>query len=269
MARVACFSPFHFHRIFRSLIGETLNDFVKRLRLERALRTMAHGAEQSLTEIALGCGFSSSSDFSRSFKQRFGVPPSVFDIETHRRDRRGELERSAGPHLLKGLPPGKNPDGFEVELVEIPSRCVAYIRVLDPYRPDVVPHAYERLLAWAEQRGLADGQWLGYMWEDPEIVALADCRYDVGLVVPEFKPSGEIGRMDFPPMTVAQVEIKGTIDLEMRCLDWLFKTWLPASRFVPDEQPCFEAWIGRPFAYGMEHFELDAHLPVVRPRLST
>ena len=268
VARVACFSPFHFHRIFRSLIGETLSDFVKRVRLERALHLMAHGAERSLTEIALACGFSSSSDFSRSFKQRFGVPPSVFDIETHRRDRREELKWNSGDpavaHLLERLPPGENPDGFEVELVSIPARCVAYIRVLDPFRPDVVPAACERLIAWAEQRGLADGQWLGYMWEDPEIVALPDCRYDVGLVVPEFKPSGEIGRMDFAPMTVAQVEIKGAIDLEQRCLDWFFKTWLPASRFVPDEQPCFEAWIGRPFAHGMEYFELYAQLPVVR-----
>jgi AraC family transcriptional regulator len=38
VARVACFSPFHFHRIFRSLIGESLNEFVKRVRLERATR---------------------------------------------------------------------------------------------------------------------------------------------------------------------------------------------------------------------------------------
>jgi AraC family transcriptional regulator len=267
VAKVAHFSQFHFHRVFRSLIGETLNDFVKRLRLERALHLMAHGSKRSLTEIALDSGFSSSSDFSRSFKQRFGVPPSVFDIEVHRRDRREELKLSsddpAAAHLLDRLPPGENPDGFAVKLVEIPVRCVAYIRVLDPFRPDVVPQACERLVAWAEERDLADGQWLGYMWEDPEIVALPDCRYDVGLVVPEFKPEGEIGRMDFPTMTVAQVEIKGGIDLEQRCLDWFFKTWLPASRYVPDEQPCFEAWIGRPLGHGMEYCELHAQLPVV------
>ena len=65
-------------------------------------------------------------------------------------------------------------------------------------------------------------------------------------------------------MTVAQVEIRGGVDLEQRCLDWFFKTWLPASRYVPDEQPCFEAWIGRPLAHGMEYCELHAQLPVVR-----
>lgn len=268
VALVAGLSPFHFHRIFRALMGETLNEFVRRVRLERAIYLMSHAKARSLTAIALESGFSSSSDFSRSFKQRYGVPPSVFDLETFRRDRREELKWMADDpsvaHQLERLPPGENPDGFEVRLVDLPARCVAYIRVLEPFRPDVVPAAAARLVSWAEQRGLADGQWLGYMWEDPEIVALSDCRYDVGLVVPDVEPEGEIGRMEFPPMTVAQVELAGGIDLEQRCLDWLFGTWLPRSRYVPAEQPAFEAWIGRPFAHGMEHFELCAQLPVTR-----
>lgn len=42
VARIACFSPYHFHRIFRALVGETLHAFVKRLRLERAVYRMSH-----------------------------------------------------------------------------------------------------------------------------------------------------------------------------------------------------------------------------------
>ena len=92
VAHAACFSPFHFHRVFRALLGETLNQFVKRQRLERALFLMSHAPNRSLTVIALECGFSSSSDFSRCFKQRYGVPPSVFDLKTFRDSRRGEFE---------------------------------------------------------------------------------------------------------------------------------------------------------------------------------
>ena len=61
-----------------------------------------------------------------------------------------------------------------------PARRVAYIRVHRPYEGDHVAQAVARLLAWADARGLADGQWLGYQWDDPEIVALEKCRYDVG-----------------------------------------------------------------------------------------
>ena len=100
------------------------------------------------------------------------------------------------------------------------------------------------------------------MWEEPEIVALKDCRYDVALVVDDVEPAGEIGRFEFPPMRVAEVRLSGGIELEARAIDWLYKTWLPRSGFVPDDQPAFEAWIGRPFAHGSTHFELACQLPV-------
>lgn len=266
VARTAAFSPFHFHRVFKALTGETLQAFVKRLRLERALGMLSHGPERSLTEIALACGFSSSSDFSRSFKQRYGVPPSAFDIEVFRAERRQEWQDAiadpAHRHLLDRLPPGENPDGFEVRMRELRARRVAYIRVADSFRPGAVTGAAERLVAWAEARGLADGQWLGYMWDDPEIVTHELCRYDVGVEAPDAEPDGEVGCFEFPPMQVAEVEVRGPIDLEMRALDWLFRTWLPSSGHVPAEQPCFEAWMGRPFAHGLEHFELCVQLPV-------
>ena len=266
VSEAACFSPFHFHRVFKALLGETLNQFVKRQRLERALYLMSHAPKRSLTDVALGCGFSSSSDFSRSFKQHYGLAPSVFDVETFRNARREEFERvmssQDGSPRFTTLPAGQNPDGFKVKLRDLPARTVAYIRVLDPYREGVAQAACERLLAWATGRGLADGQWLGYMWDEPEIVALADCRYDVALVVDRVEPAGEIGRFEFPPMRVAEVVLRGDIALEARAVDWLYKTWLPRSGYVPDDQPAFEAWIGRPFAHGREYFEIACQLPV-------
>ncbi len=274
LARVAGFSPFHFHRVFAALMGEPLGQFVKRVRLDRALQLMSHaetrGDRPALTEIALDCGFASSSDFSRAFRQRHGVPPSVFDVATWRRAHRDELASLADAehrHLLQRLPPRANPDGFVAELRDLPARTVAYIRVLDPYRGDGVLEAARRLVAWAEERGLADGQWLGYQWENPEIVALEHCRYDIAVEVPRghpFEPDGELGRFEFPPMRLAQVAVRGGVDLELRALDWLFTTWLPASGYVPDDQPAFEAFLGRPFAHGTEHFELYAQLPVRR-----
>lgn len=77
VSRAAHLSPFHFHRVFQVLVGETLADFVKRLRPEKALGMMSLAKPPSLTCIALRSGFSSSSDFTRSFSQRFGVPPHI------------------------------------------------------------------------------------------------------------------------------------------------------------------------------------------------
>ena len=142
VSRAALLSPFHFHRVFQSLVGVTLADFVKRLRLEKALFLMAHSRKSSLTEIALACGFASSSDFSRCFKQRFGVPPSAFDLNQWRDANRAELVATL-PESVKrlhidGLPARQNPDGFKVRIRDLPARTVAYIRVRNPYRGNAV-----------------------------------------------------------------------------------------------------------------------------------
>jgi len=265
LARVAMLSPHHFHRVFQALVGETPADFVKRLRLEKALGKMALARPPSLTRIALSCGFSSSADFSRSFKQRFGIPPSAFDIKTWRAAHVEAIEASVktSPFVSK-LPPRSNPDAFQVRIRELPARTVAYIRVARPYEGDGVVKAVRRLEAWAERHRLADNQWLGYQWEDPKVTALGDCAYYIAVVAERFEPRGEIGRYRFPPMQVAQIEIKGGIDLELRALQWYYGSWLPRSRYVPDDQPGFEAFMGRPFAHGMEYFELYAQMPVRR-----
>ena len=73
LAAVACFSPFHFHRLFRAWMGETLQAFVHRLRLERAAQLLVFNRVRSISDIALECGFSSSSAFARAFKTGFGI----------------------------------------------------------------------------------------------------------------------------------------------------------------------------------------------------
>src|SRR5271169_6006965 len=74
LAKVACFSEFHFHRIFGTISGETLNNFTNRLRLEKAARLLRY-ADQNLTDIAVECGFSSSATFSRAFRTGYDTSP--------------------------------------------------------------------------------------------------------------------------------------------------------------------------------------------------
>ena len=267
VADAACFSPFHFHRVFRMLMGETLGVFIKRVRLERAVYLLSHQPGATLTEIALACGFSSSSDFSRSFRAHYGVAPRRFDLEGVRRSG-AEALRAKLPPADSGEAGGASApieatDQFVAVVRPQPARRVAYIRVYRPYQADNATQAIARLLAWAEERGLADGQWLGYQWDDPEIVPLEKCRYDVGLEVPAATmPDDTVSTTTFDACLVAEVEINGTIDVELRALQWLFGAWLPQSGYVPAHQPAFEAWNGRPFAHGTEFFSLRAQLPV-------
>jgi len=269
ISRAARLSPFHFHRVFQTLVGVTPAEFVKRRRLEKALGLMSGSRATSLTLIAGACGFSSPSDFSRSFKQHYGAAPRAFDIAAWQAAHRDKLESivhdQSGGQRRASLPPRQNPDKFRVRIRDIPARTVAYIRVVRLYQGDAVVRAVERLVAWAERHGFADGQWLGYQWENPEITSLDDCQYYVAVEAAGFTPRGEIGRARFAAMIVAEIEIRGDLELELRALQWLYGVWLPRSGYVPDDRPGFEAWIGRPFALGFEQFEIRVQLPIRRP----
>jgi len=269
-ARAAGLSPFHFHRVFQAIMGQTPADWVGRRRMDRAITIMADEPGAPMARVAARCGFASASDFSRAFKRHMGVPPSRFDIEGWRSAHASRLAGETGmlrdaPGLRPArLPPRTNPDGFRVRMRDLPARTVAYIRVRDPYRPEAVPRAAQRLVEWATRRRLEGGQWLGYQWERPDITPLPRCVYHVAVVADGFSPIGDVGRYRFPPMTVAQIDLSGPIDLELRALFWLYGVWLPRSGYVPDDQPAFEAWQGLPFAHGLARFDLSIQLPIRR-----
>lgn len=77
LATVADFSVPHFHRIFSDCVGESIADYVRRVRLERAGRKLRMGAV-SITEVALAAGYESHTAFGKAFKQHFGLSPSKF-----------------------------------------------------------------------------------------------------------------------------------------------------------------------------------------------
>lgn len=79
LAGLACFSPYHFHRIFRGMVGESVREYVRRLRLERAAGQLRLSSA-SVTDIALAAGYESPEAFTRSFKASFGTSPSHFRL---------------------------------------------------------------------------------------------------------------------------------------------------------------------------------------------
>src|SRR5262249_60279177 len=123
LARSPPFPPFPFHRIFPSPAGEPLHAFVRRLRLERAVSQMAHGPAATLTDIALRCGFGSSSDFSRAFRQAYGFRPRDYSRERFLETSKIRQDLWANARYPSArLPRARNPDRFRVRLVDRPAR---------------------------------------------------------------------------------------------------------------------------------------------------
>lgn len=77
LAARAGWSPFHFHRAFRKIVGETPKQYILRLRLERAAARLATRSEP-IVRIAADAGFASHEVFTRAFRRQFGVTPSAY-----------------------------------------------------------------------------------------------------------------------------------------------------------------------------------------------
>ncbi|HEY1045353.1 MAG TPA: AraC family transcriptional regulator [Bacteroidia bacterium] len=78
LADVACYSPFHLHRLFKCIANETLNNYIIRKRIERSALLLIHNPEFSITEISEKYGFNSTSVYSRTFKNFYGISPTEF-----------------------------------------------------------------------------------------------------------------------------------------------------------------------------------------------
>src|SRR2546423_1790508 len=77
LAKVACFSEHHFHRPFRAVVGESVMDHVRRLRLERAAFELKT-SRRSVASIALDAGYGAQEAFTRIFQAYFGLAPRMF-----------------------------------------------------------------------------------------------------------------------------------------------------------------------------------------------
>jgi AraC-like DNA-binding protein len=76
-ASAAGYSPYHYHRLFKELFGETPCEYVARLRFDEAKRLLCLSS-LSVSDVCLEVGYESLASFSRAFSDRYGCPPTEF-----------------------------------------------------------------------------------------------------------------------------------------------------------------------------------------------
>lgn len=268
LARVAGFSPFHFHRVFKSITEETVNDMVVRLRLERVAALLRATPHLSITEAAFECGFKSGAVFSRAFRKQYGLKARQWDRQSPlKNSENGQGLDGFRRYTLEHLSYFGQLDQFAVHIRSLPEQRLAYIRVYDSYSQlRKVVEAYDRLIEWYRQKAgsLDDTTLYGMSQDDPEITPLQLCRFDWCLRVPaDWQADGEISIQTLPACQVAVIHCLGDMGQEDKALQYLFRYWLPRSRYQPANLPSMEIYRRQPIELGWETFDIDCAVPVV------
>ncbi|MGF1725485.1 AraC family transcriptional regulator [Photobacterium nomapromontoriensis] len=252
VAALANLSPYHFHRTFKAVQGETLADFIRRLRLEAAAGELFK-SKQPVLNIALEYGFSSSQSLAKAFKQHFGVTPTEFRDCEDQKAFSALARNSKIGHTLRKI-------GNEAKAVDIYTGCeltqwstametqdfepskLAYIRVTGPYGKGYEA-ASGRLYQWAGMKGLAGNTCIFIYHDSPEITPDDKCRTDICLMVPEGTdvPSG-IELQDFSGGQYAVIRQTIT-DFSQYPKAWdNLMGEVTASGVEIDCRPCFELY---------------------------
>lgn len=70
-------SPFHFHRLFADVMGETVNGYVRRIRMDTAAILLL-SSPRSVQEVAAAVGYGSLAAFNHAFRRQFGLSPTAY-----------------------------------------------------------------------------------------------------------------------------------------------------------------------------------------------
>ena len=249
IAGSAHFSMFHFHRIFKAVVGETVLEFTRRLRLELAANRLLSNNCDTITEIAIACGFSSSQNFAKLFRQHFGVTPSAY-----RKSKRGnKVSNQENASSLRtcytvdlmfvDVSKEKRRTTMNAQVKTMPEHHVAYVRKMGAYGKETCEQAFGELMRWAAPRGfLSSGVMMGVYWDNPDVTPPEKCRVDACVSVPEgTKPEGQVGLQVIRGglHAVCHFEIKG--DSFQQAWDDAFE-WLVSSGYECDDRPCYELY---------------------------
>jgi AraC family transcriptional regulator len=249
LAVVADLSPYHWHRIYHALIGETVAATVRRVRLHRASGYLAQTA-LTVTEIARRCGYPNAQSFTRAFRQCFGQSPQAW-----RETRANDL-----PWLYTNPQPG---NGWPVEVRFVPAIELAGL----PHRGSYmhIGKAFESSQIHLAAQGLMRQvtRWVGQYFDDPSAFPESQLKSRAGLSIP---PGAQVQ----PPLQrfcvggtpCAVLRYQGPYPNMRDAYQWLYGTWLVASGHALADQPVFEEYHNNPRNTAPANLLTDLCLPL-------
>jgi AraC family transcriptional regulator len=249
LAEVAHFSPFHFHRLFSALMGETLGAYLRRRRCEVAATRLLAQPKLAVLQIALDVGFGSAEAFTHAFGARFGCSPTSWRLKqaAERAAISNTDQANSNPDQVqqkKAMENGvraKTETIVKVQIIERKPTQIAYLRHVGPYGQPIGTFWQTQVYPWMAANGLIGQPRYGISHDDPRVTAPEQCRYDAGCeIAANALARGEAHRTVIPGGQYAALGFKGIVADFESAWNGLLRDWLPSSGLQLDSRPMFE-----------------------------
>jgi AraC family transcriptional regulator len=251
LADVASMSPYHFHRIYHAMQGETAAETVRRLRLHRAAVELITG-ELPVPRVARRAGYGSQEAFTRAFKTAYGVPParyraSFVPIPTAR-SMEGAMETTMN---------------YQATIRETPVIRVAALAHRGDYQ--TIPTTFVRLVAMAGTLGALgpEPRSFGIYYDDPSATRVEALRSEACITVPDdWAPSGDLRRREIRGGRYAVTLHVGPYAELGRTYTWLYGTWLAERGEEAADAPCVEEYLNDARTVPPSELRTEIWLPI-------
>lgn len=225
LATIACFSKFHFHRVFKQVTGLSPQEYVKRRRLDMAYHFLSNDSTLSVNEVAGLLGFSSPSNFARSFKARYSFPPRALKAPSTYPFPAGRAGEEPRPFAFI--------DPSLVRLVRLePFRVLFTRRKGSPTDPAAAEAVHMGLYTEAGRRGLVlrDARVVVIGKSIPGLTSPEEAVFDHGIEIPLLAAVDDLDVVQtVPGGTYATYEYGGDPSKVVACWDEMYSVWLKRS----------------------------------------
>lgn len=251
LADKANFSPFHFHRIMKAFLGESLGAFIVRLRIETAARLLRY-SELSIQNIAYQTGYDVPSSLSKAFKLFYGISPIEF-----RNNKNHTIMRAS---LLNENLQLKTPKVQELE-----PKQVIYIQAFGKYSDVDFCGTWTRLWQFVKENKLfsAGIEHICVYQDDPKVTEADKLRTNVCLVIPKkAEAKGEIGIKEISGGKYAVFLYQGSYENLGSVYDTIYGKWLLESEYNLRDAPAFEKYLNHPDKTSPEKLKTEIYIPI-------
>jgi AraC family transcriptional regulator len=271
IARKSGYSSFHFHRLFRGIVGEPVTSLLRRLRLERAAMVLHRDRDRPITMIGLDAGYETHESFTRAFVGAFGRSPSAFRrqrISCVWLDGASKIHMNMTGHV--DIPeelwnPSNKETAMELRIEDRSPQRIAYLAGRGPYQK-VLPESFARLCEVAQRRGLfarPGAVTLAVCHDDPETTPADQIRSEAAITVDDsFDGEGEIKVRMLTGGRYAIATHLGPYSGLTAAWQTFVGTLIPAAQVKFREGDCFEVYVNDPSRVKPTEIRTEMYMPI-------